>query len=152
MSKKMVVFYIIVIVIIAGLIVYKKNKNVDLSKTVVIEQKYSEKLAGGERINTSTKLKKEKVFKGLKFTNINLVKQEGNTMLLADVENNSGKDLSSKQKIIVVFKDSTGKEVGQVEGLLPAIKNGTKKQLNSNILTASDDIINAYDFEIKEAK
>ena len=73
-------------------------------------------------------------------------------MLLADVENNSGKDLSSGQKVIVVFKDSTGKEIEQVECLLPAIKNGAKGTLNSNALTASDNIVNAYDFEVKEAK
>lgn len=169
MSKKIVVLSIIIIIIVS-LIFILKNKNeqdksgditqsiteqkepVDLSKTVVVEENHSEKLTGGERINTSTELKKEKIFNGLKFTNINLVKQEGNTMLIADVENNSGKDLSSGQKVIVVFKDSTGKEIGQVESLLPVIKNGAKGQLNSNVLTASDDIVNAYDFEVKEAK
>ena len=169
MRKKFLVF-IIIIIIIVGLIVYFKTKNkqgvsgdttqsiteqkgpVDLSKTVVVEEKHSEKLADGGRINTSTKLKEEKEFNGLKFTNISLLKQNGNTMLLADVENNSGKDLSSGQKLILVFKDSTGKEVGQIESLLPAIKNGAKGTLNSNALTASDNIVNAYDFEVKEAK
>lgn len=170
MSKKIVVFSIIIIIIIVSLVIYLKNRKeqdvsgytsqniteqkgpVDLSKTVVVEEKHSEKLADGGRVNTSTKLKEEKEFYGLRFTNISLVKQDGNTMLLADVENNSGKDLSSGQKVIVVFKDSTGKEIEQVECLLPAIKNGATGKLNSNALTASDNIVNAYDFEVKEAK
>ena len=171
MDKKIIIIWIVIIIAIIGIVSYSKNKNtvgetgtvtttsisqnkgpVDLSQTVVVDEKNSEKTSDGEIINTSSKLREEKTFDGLKFTNIKLAKQDGNTMLIADVENNSGKDLSSGQKVIVVFKDSTGKEIEQVESLLPTIKNGAKGQLNTNVLTDTDDIVNAYDFEIKEAK
>lgn len=170
MSKKLVIFWIVIIIITISLIVYSKNKNeqnqagdiapstsqtkgpVDLSKTVVVEENHSEKFTDGGMLNTSSKLKEEKTFNGLKFTNISLSKQNGNTILIADVENNSGKDLGIGEKVILVFKNSEGNEVGQMESILPAIKNREKGQLNSNVLTASDDIVNAYDFEIKVAK
>ena len=169
LKKGLLIFGIAVIILIIILTIHSKNKTnsnetggvsqnesgqkgpVDLSKTVVVEEEYSEKIGENERLNTSPKLKEEKEYKGLKFTNIKLAKKNGNTMLIADVENNSDRDLISGEKIKIVFKDTKGNEIEEIDNILPAIKKGAKGQLNSNIATASNDIVNAYNFEIKEA-
>lgn len=66
------------------------------------------------KMNTSSNLKEEKDYKGLKISNIQLTTKNNDTVLLADVENISGKDISTFVQFDVTFTDKEGKELGTI--------------------------------------
>lgn len=101
------------------------------------------------KMNTSSNLKEEKDYKGLKISNIQLTTKNNDTVLLADVENISGKDISTFVQFDVTFTDKEGKELGTIPSIVLPLKSGEKSQLNSS---TTGDFANAYNFTIKDHK
>lgn len=101
------------------------------------------------KMNTSSNLKEEKEYKGLKISNIQLTTKNNDTVLLADVENISGKDISTFVQFDVTFTDKEGKELGTIPSIVLPLKSGEKSQLNSS---TTGDFANAYNFTIKDHK
>lgn len=160
-----IVFIVIVGAIVIGSIINKgKSKNQSAEKAApqsqsqqkgedsaendVVEE-FVSKSDDNTKTNTSDSLKKDKTYKGIKISNIQLTSKDNETQLLADAENVSGKDISDYTNIDIVLKDKDGNEMGVIPGLVSPLKAGEKTQLNASITV---DYANAYDFEIREHK
>ncbi len=87
------------------------------------------------------------MYNGLKISNIKLSENNGETVLLADVENVSGSSIEDFTTIDVRFIDKEGNELGILTGLIKPLEVNEKTELNASITT---DLANAYDFEILE--
>lgn len=113
------------------------------------EIKYYQTLEDGTKLNNSTELNKEREYKGLKISNIQLTEKNGMTVLLANVENVSGKDINDFTDIDITFYDKDKNKIETIEGLIIPLKAGRKTQLNASV---TFDYSNAYTFEITEHK
>lgn len=113
------------------------------------EVKYYQTLEDGTKLNNSTELNKEREYKGLKISNIQLTEKNGMTVLLANVENVSGKDINDFTDIDITFYDKDKNKIETIEGLIIPLKAGGKTQLNASV---TFDYSNAYTFEITEHK
>lgn len=166
MDKKQKIGIILVIaILIVGLIIIFNKKNDDNKNNNEVQmqqstntndqqQKNTEKeefvykTDDGTKLNISTKLGEEREFQGLKIKNIQLTSKDNQTVLLADVTNNSGKD-TQPIFINIILLDKNGDEVDKIPGIIAPLKNGASTQLNSS---ATSDYANAYDFKIEKAK
>lgn len=108
---------------------------------------YQEKSENGTSVNTSTKLKEEKEYKDLKFTNINLSGGNEETSLTANVTNESNKEIEDFTTIDIRFIDAEGNEINTITGLIKPLKPGETAQLDASVTA---DLTNAYNFEITE--
>lgn len=152
-EKKMILVLLIILFIVIGIRIFsgKKNsnnvnENNNNVQTSQKEEKYVEYLDDGTKVNTSKALSKERKLGDLKITNITLSNQNGQTVLLADVEN-TGKSNSEQKLVSVTILDKDGNQLITLKGLIIALKSGEKTQLNIGV---TSDFSNAYDFKIEE--
>ena len=155
-NKMIVIVTILVAILIIGVIVLcvyngkNKEKTGDNNKesTQNVELGEFEQINDdGIKVNVSSKLNEEKTFNGLKISNIKLSENNGETVLLADVENVSGNKTEDFTTIDVRFIDKEGNELGTLTGLIKPLEVNEKTELNASITT---DLANSYDFEILE--
>lgn len=153
-SKRIVIFIIVfgVIIVILGTIFRLKNgyKNGNISNNEITNEtlgEFEQIDNKGKKTNTSIKLSENKEFKGLKISNITLTEENGETMLIGEVENISEENMKEFMTIDVKFVDKDGNELGTLTGIIKPLQAGEKTELNSSITT---DLANAYDFEISE--
>lgn len=109
----------------------------------VIED-YVEVIDDDNKINNSEKLKETKNFNGLKFENSTLVKNSYQTLLKANVKNDTGRDIDVTE-VDVILLDKEGKEIITLGGIISPIKNGETTEF---ITSMSSDFTNAYDYKI----
>ena len=154
-EKKGIFILIIISIIIIGIItIYTlvRNKNIPSSEDVVdtskVKEEYVEMLNDGTKLNTSSKLSKEKKLGDLKITNIQLTNKNGISVLLADVEN-TGSIATEEKLVSISMVDNEGKEIKKLTGLIVALEPGAKTQLNVQV---TSDYSNVYDFVIEEKK
>lgn len=146
-EKKMIIILLIILVIAIIIFVVNKNKkgnnneNVEENNTV---EEFVQVLEDGTKLNTSTKLSEAKEVNGLKFENMQLTEQNGQSVLLADVTNNSGK-ATNLTIVDVVLLDKNGQEIITVGGIISPLQAGEKTQFNTSMTL---DYANAYDFKI----
>ena len=154
-NNKMVIIGIIAILIVGVILLCvfigknKKNangNNKEVSENVQLGE-FEQIDANGIKVNVSSKLNEEKMYNGLKISNIKLSENNGETVLLADVENVSGSSIEDFTTIDVRFIDKEGNELGILTGLIKPLEVNEKTELNASITT---DLANAYDFEILE--
>jgi len=107
-------------------------------------EEFVQELEDGTKLNTSTKLKEVKKIENLEVGNIQLTYQNGSSVVLADVVNNSNKT-SSLMVVKITLLDKNGKELETLSGIIGALKPGESTQLN---MGATADYANAYDFTI----
>ena len=101
-------------------------------------------LEDGTKLNTSTKLSETKTVDGLKIGNIQLTMQNGQSVLLADAENDTGKDIDI-MLLDIILLDKNGNELTTIAGIVGDLKVGEKQRLNSSV---TSDYANAYDFKV----
>lgn len=147
-EKQSMIIIIIIIAIIAAIYIIAKSINKDSDNKIeqndIIEQ-YAQNLTDGTKINTSTKLREEKNFQGLKISNIQFTNRNGKTELIADVENNTTEDTEA-MLVDVILYDKEGKQIATMSGRISPIKKGEKKQFSTvSVLDHTD----AYNFELK---
>ena len=106
-------------------------------------EQYYEELEDGTKLNISTKLNQTKTVDGLEIGKIQLTNKDNQTVLLAEVENKSGK-VTEETLIDVTIIDKDGKELGTIGGMIAPLKEGEKTQLN---ISAMQDYTDAYDFK-----
>ncbi|MEI3394529.1 MAG: FxLYD domain-containing protein [Clostridia bacterium] len=146
-EKKMLIILLIILVIAIIIFVVNKNKkgnnneNAEENNTV---EEFVQVLEDGTKLNTSTKLSEAKEVNGLKFENMQLTEQNGQSVLLADVTNNSGK-ATNLTIVDVVLLDKNGQEIITVGGIISPLQAGEKTQFNTSMTL---DYANAYDFKI----
>ena len=148
-KKKVLIVIGAIIIIIMGVIVYtviKRGQYKDTGENANLGL-YEKIDKDGNKINTSSKLKSEKEYKGLTISNINLQEKNGATVLLADVVNTSSSAINDFTTIDIKFVDINGNELGVLTGLIKPLEVKEKTQLNAS---TTSSLTNAYDFEIIE--
>ena len=136
----------ILIITVLAIIANKKGKETNSGATEenkVVEE-FVQVLEDGTKLNTSTKLSETKTVDGLTIGNIQLTMQNGQSVLLADVENNTGKDIDV-MLLDITLLDKNGNELTTIAGIIGNLKEGEKQQLNSSV---TSDYANAYDFKV----
>lgn len=102
------------------------------------------KIQNGEKLNSSEKLKEDKILPGLKITNIKLHTESGLSNFYATVENTTEEEV--KGGIVnLIFKKSDGSTLTNMEAMIPTIKANGSVTINAS---TTEDIANAYDVEI----
>lgn len=114
------------------------------SEDINKREEFVQVLDDGTKLNTSTRLRRTKTVDGLKFENIQLTTKQGQSVLLADVENNTGKDIDV-MLLDIILLDKNGNKLATIGGIIGDLKEGEKQQLNSSVVS---DYANAYDFQV----
>ena len=151
MSKKekrgLLILIIVAIAIIVTLVIILnvrgKKSNNEAEENELVEE-FVQVLEDGTKLNTSTKLSETKIVDGLKIGNIQLTMQNGQSVLLADAENDTGKDIDI-MLLDIILLDKNGNELTTIAGIVGNLKAGEKQQLNSSV---TSDYANAYDFRV----
>lgn len=151
-EKRMILILLVILVIAIVIFVItknKKNKKVENTEGTTVEntvvEKYVQVLEDGTKLNKSTKLNEAKEVSGFKFENIQFTEKDGQTVLLADVINNSGKATTDYTLVDVILYDDEGKEIVTLGGIISPLQPGEKTQFN---MSSTLDYANAYDFKI----
>ena len=147
-----IIIIIIVLFIVCLKILFKKNtKNTENSKNEFtlydsLIADYVKQSENGTKINISPKINQDMKLNELDIKNIQLTCKNGITTLLADVLNNTNKDLEMKN-INIKFLGENNKEIRTVSGYIPALKIGETTKLN---VSMSSNLIIAYDINFSE--
>ena len=146
-KKVLAVLVAITIIVIIIFIATREKKNETVEEKKV-EEEFVEVLEDGTKLNTSTKLNETKYVNGLEFGNIQLTMQNNQSVLLADVKNNTGK-ASSLTLVDVTLLDKEGNTIVKVGGIIGPLQNGESTQFNTSMTL---DYANAYDFKVEVRK
>ena len=147
-KRGLLILILVAIAIITTLAIITNRKGKEVNSDSTEENKVVEEfvqvLEDGTKLNTSTKLSETKIVDGLKIGNIQLTMQNGQSVLLADAENNTGKDIDI-MLLDIILLDKNGNELTTIAGIVGDLKAGEKQQLNSSV---TSDYANAYDFRV----
>ena len=141
------ILILITIVVFVIFIIVKNNKDhTENTNDIVQENKeeYVQVLEDGTKLNTSTKLNETKIVDGLEIGNIQLSTTNGETTLLADVKNNTKKDINIIAIDIILY-NKEGEEIVKFPGVIGNLKVGGTVKLESSTTL---DFANAYDFKV----
>lgn len=142
----LVLIAILVIVLIIGLFI-KKNKNKEneiQNQNTATDEKFVQVLEDGTKLNKSSKFNETKNIDGIEISNIQFTYKDGQTVLLADVINNSGKAVDMTLLNIKLL-DEQENEIITIGGIISPMQVGETTQLNAGMTM---DYANAYDVEI----
>ena len=147
-KRGLIILILVAIAIITTLAIITNRKGKEVNSDSTEENKVVEEfvqvLEDGTKLNTSTKLSETKIVDGLKIGNIQLTMQNGQSVLLADAENDTGKDIDI-MLLDIILLDKNGNELTTIAGIVGDLKAGEKQQLNSSV---TSDYANAYDFRV----
>ena len=147
-KRGLLILILVAIAIITTLAIITNRKGKEVNSDATEENKVVEEfvqvLEDGTKLNTSTKLSETKTVDGLKIGNIQLTMQNGQSVLLADAENDTGKDIDI-MLLDIILLDKNGNELTTIAGIMGNLKAGEKQQLNSSV---TSDYANAYDFRV----
>ncbi len=143
----LILIAILVVVLIIGLFI-KKNRNeengVQSQQNTATDEKFVQVLEDGTKLNKSSKLNETKNVEGIEISNIQFTYKDGQTVLLADVTNNSGKAIDMTLLNIKLL-DEQENEIITIGGIISPMQVGETTQLNAGMTM---DYANAYDVEI----
>lgn len=149
-NEKIMIFILLVILVVA-IVVFAVNKNkkvVNEENNTEVENKVVEEfvqvLEDGTKLNTSTKLNESREVNGFKFENIQFTERKGQSVLLANVTNNTGK-ATDFTLVDVILLDKYGNEIEKLGGIISPLQPGAKTQFNVSMTL---DYANSYDFKI----
>ena len=147
-KRGLLILILVAIAIITTLAIITNRKGKEVNSDATEENKVVEEfvqvLEDGTKLNISTKLSETKIVDGLKIGNIQLTMQNGQSVLLADAENDTGKDIDI-MLLDIILLDKNGNELTTIAGIVGNLKAGEKQQLNSSV---TSDYANAYDFRV----
>lgn len=148
-EKKMLLILIIATLIVVSIIYFAtRPKEDEIQKVEIgenqVKEEFVQVLEDGSKLNTSSKLNETKKVNGLEIGNIQLSMTGGETTLLANVKNNSGKDLGVTVIDITLY-DKNGVEITTIRGIIGDVKAGESVKLEASTTL---DFANAYDFKV----
>lgn len=155
LNKRRILITLIILIIMILICIYIKIANGSSNKlftpkestrTDLIDMNNTEnaKIVDGEKVNTSNATKDKNV-SGLKFTKVILKTENGVSVFMADVKNDTGKDFAETM-VIISFKDKTGTIISDMEMAIPAILKGNTISVNA---ATTADVVNASDIAIE---
>lgn len=153
-KRRMLIVLIILIIIILICIHIKKNNGLsnklftskESTRTDLIDMNNTEnaKIVDGEKVNTSDATK-DKSVDGLNFTNLILKTENGVSVFMADIKNDTGKDFT-ESLVRISFKDKTGTIISDMDMTIPAILEGNTISVNA---ATTADVVNSKDIVIE---
>ena len=149
-EKRMILILLVILVIAIVIFAVTKNKkgnnnneNTEVENKPVEE--FVQVLEDGTKLNTSEKFNESREVNGFKFENIQFTEQNGQSVLLADVTNNTEKAITDYTLVDVILYDKNGQEIITLGGIISPLQPGEKTQFN---MSSTLDYANAYDFKI----
>lgn len=145
----------VAVIILVGIVLWKQNgkeeqqgenKNIVNQQQVDNNEKYTQKLNDGTKINVGEEFNKNKQYKGLEIGNIQYTQKNGVTVLLADVKNTTDKK-HEKEVVKLTIIGENGEIITDTLAVIGEIEPGKTYQLNASITA---DVVNAKDFKIEE--
>ncbi len=149
-DKKLTVILIVIfiIILIISFFINKigndKNEIQEQTQDTETGEKFVRVLEDGTKLNISEKLNETKNVEGIEISNIQFTYKDGQTVLLADVTNNSGKAIGITLLNIKLL-DEQENEIITIGGIISPMQVGETTQLNAGMTM---DYANAYDVEI----
>ena len=155
-EKRWIVLLIAVVVIAIVLIVVLtgnkgKEGQIDQGAGQEIEaneEKYTEELADGTKINTSEEFNSSKKYGNLEISNIQFTEKDGMSVLLADVKN-TGNEKHEVEVVKITIIGENGETITEIKPIIGEIEPGETIKLNASITA---DVTNAKDFKIEAVK
>ncbi len=155
-EKRWIVLLIAVVVIAIVLIVVLtgnkgKEGQIDQGAGQEIEaneEKYTEELADGTKINTSEEFNSSKKYGNLEISNIQFTEKDGMSVLLADVKN-TGNTKHEVEVVKITILGENGETITEIKPIIGEIEPGETIKLNASITA---DVTNAKDFKIEAVK
>ena len=149
-EKRMILILLVILVIAIVIFAVTKNKkgnnnneNTEVENEPVEE--FVQVLEDGTKLNTSTKFNESREVNGFRFESIQFTEQNGQSVLLADVINNTEKAITDYTLVDVILYDKNGQEIITLGGIISPLQPGEKTQFN---MSSTLDYANAYDFKI----
>ena len=155
-EKRWIVLLVTVVVIAVVLIVVligNKGRKEQIDQGAgqeieVNEEKYTEELADGTKINTSEEFNSTKKYGNLEISNIQYTEKDGMSVLLADVKN-TGNTKHEVEVVKITIIGENGETITEIKPIIGEIEAGETIKLNASITA---DVTNAKDFKIEAVK
>ena len=155
-EKRWIVLLVTVVVIAVVLIVVligNKGRKEQIDQGAgqeieVNEEKYTEELADGTKINTSEEFNSTKKYGNLEISNIQYTEKDGMSVLLADVKN-TGSTKHEVEVVKITIIGENGETITEIKPIIGEIEAGETIKLNASITA---DVTNAKDFKIEAVK
>ena len=155
-EKRWIVLLVTVVVIAVVLIVVligNKGRKEQIDQGAgqeieVNEEKYTEELADGTKINTSEEFNSTKKYGNLEISNIQYTEKDGMSVLLADVKN-TGSTKHEVEVVKITILGENGETITEIKPIIGEIEAGETIKLNASITA---DVTNAKDFKIEAVK
>lgn len=157
-EKRGILILILVVIIIIGIMFavtrgskdtnpnINNEENIELSQVDPSRGEFTKTESDGTVVNTSDKLKEDKVESGFEISKINYTEKDGHTVLEADVTNMTGSSQSAFMADIVLL-DKEGKEQGRIPVAIPDTQTGETICVQAGI---NDQYANAYNFKLEK--
>ena len=141
---------VVVIAIVFFVVITRGNKKEEentqnTTNEVVNEEKYTEQLEDGTKLNTSEEFNSSKTFGNLEIGNVQYTSKNGMSVLLADVKNN-GTTVHEKEIVKITILGDNGEVITGIKPVIGKIEPGQTIKLNASITA---DVANAKDFKIE---
>ena len=141
---------VVIIAIVFFVVITRGNKEEEentqnTTNEVVNEEKYTEQLDDGTKLNTSEEFNSSKTFGNLEIGNVQYTSKNGMSVLLADVKNN-GTTVHEKEIVKITILGDNGEVITEIKPVIGKIEPGQTIKLNASITA---DVANAKDFKIE---
>lgn len=139
-----IVFFV---VIIGGDKANKEEQNTTTNETTN-EEKYTEQLEDGTKLNTSEEFNSSKKYGNLEISNVQYTSKNGISVLLADVKNN-GTTVHEKEIVKITILGDNEEVITEIKPVIGKIEPGETIKLNASVTA---DVANARDYKIEAFK
>ena len=155
-EKRWIILLVVVVIIaIVFFILITRGNNGDkenaqnaITNEVVNEEKYTEQLEDGTKLNTSEEFNSSKTYGNLEISNVQYTSKNGMSVLLADVRNN-GTTTHEKEIVKIPILGDNEEVITEIKPVIGKIEPGETVKLNASVTA---DVANARDYKIEEVK
>ena len=141
-----VVAVLAIVGIVVGIVLNNKNKDNKVetvpNNEVNIVITDNNVVSANDNSNVIASLKEDKIYKGIKISNIQLTYSDGETKIVADVENVSGKDIENLSFVTFVLYNQDNLELGEIPAVINSLDVGEKTQVKASITIIFSKAVN----------
>ncbi len=158
-EKIMIAVLVVIMLIVIIFAVTRKNNNDTKNVNSVIsaspnisegvsesDEEYVDISKDGTKVNTSEALATNKTVRNVEFSSIQLAQKNGQTVLVADIQN-TGTEASEMFAVNITLLNEQGQDVVTVGGIVTALGAGESSEFQANMTL---DFANVYDFRVEE--
>lgn len=132
-----VVAVLAIAAIVVGIVLNNKNKDNKVetvpNNEVNIVITDNNVVSANDNSKVIASLKEDKIYKGIKISNIQLTYSDGETKIVADVENVSGNEINELSIIEFVLYNQDKLEIGSIPAVINMLDKGEKSQVKASI-------------------